>query len=67
MENSNSSLLLTVAEQKNPLEHGRIIARLTTITPSTNVDKKQRTDKKHENIKAVKYIICVCMCLHVHT
>lgn len=57
-------LLLAATEQKNPLEHRRIITRLTTIIPSTNVDKSSELIKKYGNVKAAKYIVCVC--LHVH-
>lgn len=56
-------LLLTVAEQKNPWEHGRIITRLTRIMPSTNVDKSELIN--YEKLKASKYIIHVCVRLHV--
>lgn len=52
-------LLLTAAEHKNPLEHARIITCLTTIIPSANVDKKQSIDKKYENLKAAKHVVCV--------
>lgn len=52
-------LLLTAAEQKHLLEHERIITCLTTIIPSTNVNKRQRIDKTHGNVTAAKPIVCV--------
>lgn len=56
-------LLLTVAEQKNPWEQGRIITGLTRIMPSTNVDKSELIN--YEKLKAAKYIIHMCVRLHV--
>lgn len=56
-------LLLTVAEQKNPWEQEQIITGLTRIMPSTNVDKSELIN--YEKLKAAKYIIHMCVCLHV--
>lgn len=41
--------LLLRVQKKNPLERRRIITYLTTITSSTDADKKEWIDEKYES------------------